>query len=59
MLKKLSEKLRATMCDHSVVKVARLDDVLLKFFLTGSKPSRRSINAAKRKEKGENERPKK
>ena len=55
MLKKLSEKLRpkfpATTLGCSMVKIARLDDAFLEVFLTASKPSRRSITAAKRKEK--------
>ena len=59
MLKKWSEKLRpksaATTCGCSMVKVARLDDAFLKVFLTASKPSRRSITAAKRKEKEKKE----
>ena len=57
MLQKLSEKLRpkfpATTPGCSMVKIARLDDAFLEIFLTASKPSRRSITAAKRKgEKG-------
>ena len=55
MLKKLSEKLRvkfpATTPGCSVQKCARLDDAFLEVFLTASKPSRRSITAAKRKKK--------
>jgi len=52
---KVSEKLRATFpattpgC--SILKIACLDDIFLEVFLTASKPSRRSITAAKRKEK--------
>ena len=49
MLKKLSEKLRANFPDTT-------HDVLLEIFLTASKPSRRSITAAKRKGKEKNER---
>ena len=63
MLKKLSEKLRpkfpATTPGCSMVKIARLDDAFLEVFLTASKPSRRSITAAKRKEKEKKKRPKK
>ena len=55
MLKKMSEKLGAkfpvTTPGCSKVKIARLDDAFLEVFLTASKPSRRSITAAKRKEK--------
>ena len=55
MLKKMSEKLRAkfpgTTPSCSMVKTGRLDDSFLYFFLTASKPSRRSITAEKRKEK--------
>ena len=39
--------------------MARLDDVFLEALLTASKPSRRSITAAKRWEKGKKERRKK
>ena len=49
MLKKLSEKLRANFPDTT-------HDVPLEIFLTASKPSRRSITAAKRKGKEKNER---
>ena len=53
----LSEKLRAkfpaTTHGYSMVKFARLD------FLTASKPSRRPITAAKRKEKEKKEKRKK
>jgi len=63
MLKKLSEKLRAklpaTTPGCSVVKITRLHDVSLTLFLTESKPSRRSITTAKRKEKETRERRKK
>ena len=34
-----------------MVKIARLDNAFLQVFLTASKPSRRSITGAKRKEK--------
>ena len=34
-----------------MVKIARLSDAILEVFLTTSKPSRRSINTAKRKGK--------
>ena len=34
-----------------MVKISRLDDAFLEVFLTASKPSRRPITAAKRKEK--------
>ena len=55
MLKKLSEKLRpkfpATTHGYSMVKFAHLNDAFLEVFLTASKPSRRPITAAKRKEK--------
>ena len=60
MLKKVSEKLRAkfpaTTPSCFMVKIARLDDAFLKVFLIESKPSRRSITAAKRKEKEKKER---
>ena len=52
MLKNLTEKLRAklpaTTHGHSMVKFACIDDAFSEFFLTGSKPSRRSITAAER-----------
>jgi len=55
MLKKSREKLRAkfptTTSGYSIVEIARLDDASLEVFLTESKPSRRSITKAKRKEK--------
>ena len=58
MLKKLSVKLRAKFPANtsacSMVKIA-----CLRSFLTASKPSRRPITAAKRKEKEKNERQKK
>ena len=60
MLKKWSEKLRskfaATTPGCSMAKIAHLDDTFLVAFLTASKPSRRSIAAAKRKEKEKKER---
>ena len=63
MLKKLSAKLRAkfpaTKPGCSMVKIARLDDTFSEVFLTASKPSRRSITAAKRREKEKKERQKK
>jgi len=63
MLKTLSEKLRAkfpaTTPWRSIVKFARLDGALLKVFFTTSKPSRRPITAAQRKEKEKKERRKK
>ena len=63
MLKMLSEKLGpkfpATTPGCSMVKIARLDDVFFRSFLTASKPSRRSITVAKRKEKEKKERRKK
>ena len=63
MLKQLSEKLGAkflaTTPGCSMLKIARLDDAFLEVFLTASKPTRRSITAAKRKEKEKKERRKK
>jgi len=63
MLQKLSEKLGAkfpaTTPGCSIVKVAGLDDAFVDVFLTPSKPSRRSIAAAKRKEMEKKERQKK
>ena len=57
MLKKLSEKLRAkfpaTTPGCFMLKIAHLDDAFSEVFLTASKPSRRSITAAKKKRKGE------
>ena len=59
MLKKLSEKHRtkfpATTPGCSMLKIARLDDAFSEVFLTASKPSRRSITAAKRREKEKKE----
>ena len=55
MLKMMSEKLGAkfpaTTPGYSMVKIGHLDDTFIEVFLTTSKPSRRSITAAKRKEK--------
>ena len=63
MLKKGSEKpgpkFAATTPCCSMVKIVRLDDAFPEVFLTASKPSRRSITVAKRKEKETKERPKK
>ena len=61
MFKKLSKKFRAkfpaTTPDCSMLKIARLDDAsVLRSFLTASKPSKKSITAAKRKEKEKKER---
>ena len=59
MHKKLSEKLGAKFpaitCGYSMVKFAHLDDAFFEVFLTASKPIRRPITAAKRKEKGKKE----
>ena len=55
MFEKLSEKLGAkfpaTTPGCSILKIARLDDAFSEVFLTASKPSRRPITAAKRREK--------
>ena len=55
MLKKLSEKLRAkflaTTRSYSTVKIVRINNAFLEVFLSASKPSGRSIIAAKRREK--------
>ena len=63
MLRNLSEKLRAkfpaTTPGCSMLKITRLDDAFSEVFLSTSKPSRRSITAAKTKEKEKKERPKK
>ena len=60
MLKKLSEKLRAkflaTTPGYTMVKIAHLSDAFLEGFTTASKPSRRPITTAKRKEKEKKER---
>ena len=60
MLKKLREKLGekcpATTPGCSMAKITRLDGAFLEVFLTVSKPSRRAITAAKRKEKDKKER---
>ena len=62
MLKKMGEKLRAkfpaTTLGCSMVKIGHLDGAFLEVFLTASKPSRRSIVAAKRKENEKKEREK-
>ena len=59
MLKKLSEKLGAqfpaTTPGCSKLKITRLDDAFSEVFLTASKPSRRSITAAKTREKEKKE----
>ena len=59
MLKKLSEKLRAkfpaTTPGCSMLTIARLDGAFSEVFLTASKPRRRSITAARRREKEEKE----
>ena len=56
MHKKLREKLRAKFPaitrGYSMVKFAHLDEAFFEVFLTASKPIRRPITAAKRKEKG-------
>ena len=59
MGEKLGAKFPATTPGYSMVKIVRLDDTFLDVFLTPSKPSRRSITTAKRKEKEEKERRKK
>jgi len=62
MLKMLCENLRAkflaTTPGCSIVKIAHLNDAFLDVFLSSRKPSRRSITAAKRKEKKKKERQK-
>ena len=62
MLKKLSEKLEAkfpaTTPGCSMLKIALLDDAFSEVFLTASKLSRRSITAAKTREKEKKEREK-
>ena len=55
---KAERKSQTKICCH-YTRIARLDDAFLEVFLTASKPSRRSITAAKRKEKVKKERPKK
>ena len=59
MLKKLSERLGAkfpaTTPGCCMLKITRLDDTFSEVFLTASKPSRRSITAAKTREKGKKE----
>ena len=63
MHKKLSEKLGAKfpaiIRGYSMVKLAHPDDASFEVFLATSKPIRRPITAAKRKEKGEKEKWKK
>ena len=56
MSEKLGAKFPATTPGCSMVKTVRLDDTFLEVFLTQSKPSRRSIATAKRKEKEKKER---
>ena len=62
MLKKLSEKLRAkfpaTTPGYSMVKISCLNAFPSRSFVTASKPSRRSITTAKRKENEKKERQK-
>ena len=59
MLKKLSEKpgakFPATTPGCSMLKINRLNDAFSEVFLTTSKPSRRSITAAKTREKEKKE----
>ena len=59
MLKKLSEKFGAkfpaTTPGCSMLKITRLDDAFSEVFLTTSKPSRRSVIAAKTREKEKKE----
>jgi len=52
-------KFTATTPGCSIVKIARHDDSSPEVFLTESKPSKRSITTAKRKEKQKKERRKK
>ena len=63
MLKKLSEKLGAKFPASTpgccMLKIAGLDATFSEVFLTASKPSRRSIRAAKRREKEKKGRQKK
>ena len=56
---KLRPKFPATTPGCSMLKITCLDDAFLQVFLTASKPSRRLITAAKRKEKEKKERRKK
>ena len=60
LIKRMSEKLRAkfpaTTHGYSMVKIGHLDDTFSEVSLTTSKPSRRSITVAKRKEKEKKER---
>ena len=59
MLKMLSEnfgaKFPATTPGSSMLKITHLDDAFSEIFLTTSKPSRRSITAAKTREKEKKE----
>ena len=52
---KLGAKFPATTPGCSMLKVTRLDDAFSEVFLTTSKPSRRSITAAKTREKEKKE----
>ena len=52
MSKKIGAKFPATIPSCSTVKIGSLDDSFLEVFLTASKPSRTSITAAIRREKG-------
>ena len=52
-------KFSVTTRGSSIVKIAHLDDAFLEVFLIASKPSRRSIAAAKRKEKEKKKKKKK
>ena len=56
---KLRAKFPATTPGCSMVKIGRLYDAFLEVFLTASRPGRRSITSAKRKEKEKKEREKK
>ena len=62
MCKRISGKLRAkfpaTTLGCSMVKIGRLDDTFLEVCLTASRPRRKSITAAKRKENEKKEREK-
>ena len=55
---KLRAKFPATITGCSMLKIACLNDPFSEVFLTASKPSRRSITAAKRREKEKKERQK-
>ena len=52
-------RLAALRADGAPLKIARLDNTFLEVSLTASKPSRRSVTAAKRKENQRKERRKK